>query len=61
MDALTALAAIQAILTACDDKTRQRVLKELAIPEKAAKKPKRRRLVTLLEAREHLIRIHFKQ
>lgn len=61
MDATLALNAIKGILAACDDKTKQRVLKELSMPEKVSMKTKRRSLITHMQAREDLIKNHFER
>lgn len=58
MDASTAIGAVNGILLACDPETRKKVVKVLSLnrEEKTKKKP-----VSILHAREDLIRNHFKQ
>ena len=58
MDAATAIGAVNGILSSCDPDTRKKVVKVLSLKaeEKIKKKP-----VSLLQAKEDLIRNHFKQ
>ncbi len=54
MNVTLALNAINGILAACDDETRQRVMKQLYKPEN--KKRKREPLVTKQQAREDVLK-----
>lgn len=60
MDATIASQAIQGILNACDNKTKQSILKHISSQQTTLNTLKRKPLVTLLEAKENLINKHFK-
>lgn len=60
MEGSIAHAAIQSILNACDEQTRNEVMKGIRISE-SVPVIRKRPLITNLQAREDLIRKHFNQ
>ena len=60
LNAQAASVAIQSILEACDEKTKQVVLKGIKVHQNPLKQQKRK-LVTVQEAKEDLITNYFKQ
>lgn len=61
MNSTVARQAIEGILEACDEGTRKEILKGFGVPGIARPKRTRQGSVTKLQAREDLIRNHFKQ
>lgn len=60
MDVKTAITAIKAILCACDDKTKAIVLKSISTQETPFQPRQSMRSLSLMDAREDLIKNHFK-
>lgn len=60
MDVKTASSAIQAILSTCDDKTKEIVLNSLKPVQTNFKPKSMMRTVSLMDAKEDLIQNHFK-
>lgn len=58
MDAKTATTVINGILSACDNVTRQSIIKRLSVQHNE-RKPKHR--IAIIDAKEDLIKNHFKR